>query len=303
MKAETAVIAVSAVGTCAAAVMLLRAVRALEGRLASVEDNFETTTKQQQSVLQWLTQRMEAIDVEVRTGGAQSARMNASVAGGVTPPGRDALSKVSSPAGSIARPPSWESMLSEAGGGYKTAEEGDGPEEPAAANRASSAGTRSGPTTPAGARAQSGGPASPAALPAAWPASGASGSWSCVGTEDQSGGAAGAAAPAGATPAPAPAAPGPSSSDAAADAAASVLSQADELYKRNEFEAASSLLTSVEPETVETLWRRCRLNKELADVAKAAGKKKETERLLCARDRGSHSLSARWAHDCGRCLR
>ena len=109
------------IGVATGAYLLYR-VRKLEESLATSVAAFEQTSAQQRSVLQWLSQRIEVIDADVRTAGgagrAVSHSNSALHSGTVTPPhGARLSSKGSSPAGSLVRAPSWESMVSEAGGG------------------------------------------------------------------------------------------------------------------------------------------------------------------------------------------
>ena len=248
-----------------------------------MEAGCDTGFAQQRSVLQWLTARIETVASEVSDLPARRMPSNAPLGGSVTPPGRGAAaapSSVSSPPGSIPRAPSWESMVSEAGG-YKTAEEEAADERDSAASSTSPAPSPA--TAPprelasAAAAGGGGGGGGGAATPPAsgWAGGGAGndGSWSCIGSVDA--GTPGAAARGGAA--------GSSTSDGAAPAReaanAAVLEKADELYTSAEYEAAASLLQG-EGESVEVLWRRCRLCKELADVAKAGGNKKQQEALL-----------------------
>ena len=58
-----------------------------------------------------------------------------------------------------------------------------------------------------------------------------------------------------------------------------MLSKADELYKRQEYEAAAGMLAGSE-QSVEVQWRRCRLMKELGEAAKRAGDAERCRRLL-----------------------
>jgi len=59
-----------------------------------------------------------------------------------------------------------------------------------------------------------------------------------------------------------------------------VLERADAMYEAGEYEAATELLKAQEPSQVDVLWRRCRLLKSFADVAKDRGDVKEAERSL-----------------------
>ena len=99
------------------------------------------------------------------------------------------------------------------------------------------------------------------------------GSWSCVG-EVEPDGSAGAASAGGAA--------GSSALDAESaarrEAMEHVLKNADGMYERNAYQEASTLLAAQE-QNAEVLWRRCRLNKSLADQAKAEGHAEESKRL------------------------
>lgn len=75
--------------------------------------------------------------------------------------------------------------------------------------------------------------------------------------------------------------------DARAAVAKAVLERADTMYDAGEYGDAIELLSSQDG-SADVLWRRCRLSKSLADVAKEKGEAKEAERLL--RD-GLHAVS------------
>ena len=235
---------------------LWRRVRTLEHALVQAEVKFETTTDQQRSVLEWLTQQIGTI-----AAAPAMAQPRPSASGVV-----------------VARQPSWDNMSSAASdvGGYRTAEEDA--DESAEVVQPSARRGRGGddvarappPPRAAGSMASSDSPVE-VQPPVEWGAqslAGDSASWSCVqqvGASEGSGAAADSS---------------PQAADEAARAAAlkATLERADELYEKNEFEAAFELLAAQE-ETVDVLWRQCRVYKGLADQAKAAGDPKECERL------------------------
>ena len=70
-------------------------------------------------------------------------------------------------------------------------------------------------------------------------------------------------------------------SEAAAAKAAEVAmcAKADELYEKREFSTAAELLDGCE-QSIQVLWRRCRLNKELGEAAKLAGEADKCKKLL-----------------------
>ena len=269
--------ALAAVGSICVTGWLFRRVLELEKALAAVEAKLVATTEQQRSVLEWLTQRVGNI-----ASRPQSPR--------VTSRGIDTRSN---------RDSDNDSSCSRSDvGGYKTAEEEDedGAEVASAAFKAAHSKMKV--STPA-ASSFKGTVAMPLvdepSVPGRqadkeWAAqsvyigdkSDKSSSWSCLSEVASSSSSADPMkAPVGSSDAAAAA----EAAEARAAVATAVLERADAMYEDGQYSDASDLLASQEA-SVEVLWRRCRLLKSFADIAKDKGDTKENERCL----REAHKL-------------
>ena len=269
-----AVTALAAVGSLCVTGWLLHRVLELEKALAAVEAKLVATTEQQRSVLEWLTQRVGNI-----ASRPQSPR--------VTSRGIDARSS---------RDSDNESSCSRSDvGGYKTAEEEDeeGAEVAAAASKAAHRKVKV--PTPA-ASSFKGTVAMPLvdepSVPGRqadkeWAAQSVyigdkNSSWSCLSEVASSSSSADLIKP---TTGSSDAAAAAEAAEAHAAVAKAVLERADAMYEDGQYSDASELLSSQEA-SVEVLWRRCRLLKSFADIAKDKGDAKENERCL----REAHKL-------------
>lgn len=269
-----ALTALAAVGSLCVTGWLLHRVLELEKALAAVEAKLVATTEQQRSVLEWLTQRVGNI-----ASRPQSPR--------VTSRGIDARSS---------RDSDNESSCSRSDvGGYKTAEEEDeeGAEVAAAASKAAHRKVKV--PTPA-ASSFKGTVAMPLvdepSVPGRqadkeWAAQSVyigdkNSSWSCLSEVASSSSSADLIKP---TTGSSDAAAAAEAAEAHAAVAKAVLERADAMYEDGQYSDASELLSSQEA-SVEVLWRRCRLLKSFADIAKDKGDAKENERCL----REAHKL-------------
>lgn len=262
--------ALAAVGSICVTGWLFRKFLELEKALAAVEAKLVATTEQQRSVLEWLTQRVGNI-----ASRPQSPR--------VTSRGIDTRSS---------RDSDNDSSCSRSDvGGYKTAEEEDedGAEVASAAFKAAHSKMKV--STPA-ASSFKGTVAMPLVNEPSVPGRQAdkewaaqsvkSSSWSCLSEVASSSSSADLMkAPAGISDAAAAA----EAAEARAAVATAVLERADAMYEDGQYSDASDLLSSQEA-SVEVLWRRCRLLKSFADIAKDKGDAKENERCL----REAHKL-------------
>jgi hypothetical protein len=266
--------ALAAVGSICVTGWLFRRVLELEKALAAVEAKLVATTEQQRSVLEWLTQRVGNI-----ASRPQSPR--------VTSRGIDTRSN---------RDSDNDSSCSRSDvGGYKTAEEEDedGAEVASAAFKAAHSKMKV--STPA-ASSFIGTVAMPLVDEPSVPGRQADkewaaqsvyigdkcSSWSCLSEVASSSSSADPMkAPAGSSDAAAAA----EAAEARAAVATAVLERADAMYEDGQYSDASDLLSSQEA-SVEVLWRRCRLLKSFADIAKDKGDTKENERCL----REAHKL-------------
>ena len=267
-----ALTAVAAVGSLCVTGWLLHRVLELEKALAAVEAKLVATTEQQRSVLEWLTQRVGNI-----ASRPQSPR--------VTSRGIDTRSN---------RDSDNDSSCSRSDvGGYKTAEEED---EDGAEVPIKTAHSKMKVSTPAASNF-----IGTVAMPLVdepsvpgrqadkeWAAQSVallgdkSSSWSCLSEVASSSSSADLMkAPAGSSDAAAAA----EAAEARAAVATAVLERADAMYEDGQYSDASDLLSSQEA-SVEVLWRRCRLLKSFADIAKDKGDAKENERCL----REAHKL-------------
>jgi len=260
-----------AFGSLCATGLLLRRVLRLEKHLSEVEAKFELTSEQQRSVIEWLTQRVGNIASAPASPMLSRAQVQA----------RDNVSEVS------------DSNRSDVGG-YKTAEEEE--DEGAEATPPSEASSRSRKVPLERAVAVSvptesfeGTVSMPASADSPvmlgrepeWGAQSVyigehAASWSCVSQVASSAGGGSTSASSGAAAAAAAA----EAAEARAVAIKAVLERADAMYEAGEYEAATELLKAQEPSQVDVLWRRCRLLKSFADVAKDRGDVKEAERSL-----------------------
>ena len=266
--------ALAAVGSICVTGWLFRKFLELEKALAAVEAKLVATTEQQRSVLEWLTQRVGNI-----ASRPQSPR--------VTSRGIDTRSS---------RDSDNDSSCSRSDvGGYKTAEEED---EDGAEVPIKTAHSKMKVSTPAASNF-----IGTVAMPLVdepsvpgrqadkeWAAqsvyigdkSDKSSSWSCLSEVASSSSSADLMkAPAGISDAAAAA----EAAEARAAVATAVLERADAMYEDGQYSDASDLLSSQEA-SVEVLWRRCRLLKSFADIAKDKGDAKENERCL----REAHKL-------------
>ena len=242
MRVFDTVMATCAVAFAGISVYLFRRLRLLEARLTS-------TAKLHLSALTTLQNTMDAVATEVvqlRPADPPPLRhVSLAVQAPPNPPRVGASSSCSSDRGSI-----------ENDRGYHTADEDvDGEPYPAAAQSAMP--TRGEATRDSPVRIE------------AWAARsvmGGDGSWSCVDG--------GGAAPSSST------ASGMDEAASAKQAAeAAILARVDSMYLEQEYDNAFELLAGAADETAEVLWRKTRVLKELAGIAKQGGAKKKCEAM------------------------
>ena len=259
--AVEALVGVTVVGLCA---YVARRVRMLELRLRASQN-------EQRAAVLALQHRMDTMVTEWRTvdRGSMSGRRGVA---SVPSAAHSCSGERSAASTAIRRAPSFESISSRATDderGYKTADEDLVDEAEREAKEALAV-------------------ESPLRVDA-WAARSVVGdaSWSCVdggasdggsGGRASAGGGGGSGGSGGGSGVESPAG---DSEEVAARAAAltAILVRVDAMYGNQEYEAAAELLAGGE-QSAEVLWRRCRVLKELAEVAKRAGQAKACEKML-----------------------